>query len=173
MRSRATDALLMIDADNFKLYNDSHGHQAGDKLLQSIAASIAASVKRSSDLGARYGGDEFAVLLPNTRLEDAAMLAERIREALAPRAGADDAQHRSAQLSIGVACLVPDIGTKHQDLIAAADKAVYQAKHLGRNRTELAETRGERLAPDVDADSARAGRGKGNPVARNRSSAAA
>lgn len=111
------------------------------------------------------------VLLHGRRATEAR--AERIREALAPRAGADDAQRRSAQLSIGVACLVPDIGIKHQDLIAAADKALYQAKHLGRNRTELAETRGERLAPDADAYSARAVRGKGNPVARNRSSAAA
>jgi diguanylate cyclase (GGDEF)-like protein len=149
MRSRAPVALLMIDADNFKLYNDSHGHQAGDKLLQTIAASIAANVKRSSDLGARYGGDEFAVLLPNTYLEDAATLAERIREGLTRHAGADDAQHGNAQLSIGVACLVPDIGTTHRDLVAAADKALYQAKHLGRNRIELAQTDVGGLAPDA------------------------
>jgi len=173
MRSRTPVALLMIDADNFKLYNDSHGHQAGDELPQTIAASIAANAKRASDLGARYGGDEFAVLLPNTGLEDAAMLAERIREALTLHPGADDVQHRNAHLSIGVACLVPDLGTKHRDLIAAADKALYQAKHLGRNRTELAETDVGGLAPADDADSARASRGKGNPAARKQSSAAA
>jgi diguanylate cyclase (GGDEF)-like protein len=121
MRSRAPVALLMIDADNFKFYNDCHGHQAGDEPLQTIAASIAANAKRSSDLGACYGGDEFAVLLPNTYLEDAAMLAERIRDDLTLHASADDVQHRNAQLSIGVACLVPDTVTKHRDIVAAAD----------------------------------------------------
>ena len=75
MRSRAPVALLMIDADNFKVFDDAHGHQTGDRLLQTIAASIAANVKRASDIGARYGGDEFAVLLPETSLGDAAALA--------------------------------------------------------------------------------------------------
>jgi diguanylate cyclase (GGDEF)-like protein len=140
MRSRAPVALLMIDADKFKLYNDSHGHQAGDLLLQAIAASIAANVKRASDLGARYGGDEFAVLLPDTSLGDAAALAERIRQDLIVRCSADETQRGNAQLSIGVASLVPGGEAKHRDLVAAADKALYKAKHLGRNRTELAET---------------------------------
>ena len=150
-RSHAPVALLMIDADRFKLYNDSHGHPAGDKLLQSIAASIAANVKRPSDLGARYGGDEFAVLLPDTSLEDAATLAERIREDLLVRSNADEIQRGNAQLSIGVACLVPGAEAKHRDLVAAADKALYKAKHLGRNRTEFAETDAGGLAPDTGA----------------------
>src|SRR5438105_1378610 len=83
-------ALLMIDADNFKLYNDSHGHQAGDTLLQRMGAAIAANIKRASDLGARYGGDEFAVLLPDTSLDDAATLADRIREAMIARGRAGE-----------------------------------------------------------------------------------
>jgi diguanylate cyclase (GGDEF)-like protein len=142
----------MIDADKFKLYNDSHGHQAGDLLLQAIAASIAANVKRASDLGARYGGDEFAVLLPDTSLGDAAALAERIRQDLIVRCSTDEIQRGHAQLSIGVACLVPSAEAKHRDLIAAADKALYKAKHLGRNRTELAETDDAgALAPEVGA----------------------
>jgi diguanylate cyclase (GGDEF)-like protein len=167
-RSRAPVALLMIDADNFKLYNDSHGHQAGDKLLQRIAASIAANVRRPSDLGARFGGDEFSVLLPDTSLEEAAALAERIRGDLVLRCSADEIQRGSAQLSIGVACLAPGAEAKHRDLVAAADKALYQAKHHGRNRTELAETDSGGLAPDAGADS-----GEGNSAAPVRPSAAA
>ena len=138
-------ALLMIDADNFKVYNDAHGHQAGDRLLQAIAASIAANVKRPSDLGARYGGDEFAVLLPETSLGDAAALAARIREDLIVRCGADEIQRGNAQLSIGVASLVPGAETRHRDLVAAADKALYrgqtsrpQPHRIGRNRFGLA-----------------------------------
>lgn len=168
MRSRAPVALLMIDADNFKIYNDGHGHQAGDSLLQTIAASIAANVKRPSDLGARYGGDEFAVLLPDTSLEDAAALAERIREDLMVRCSANEIQRGNAQLSIGVASLVPCAEAKHRDLVAAADKALYQAKRLGRNRSELAETDAGALAPDASANSA-----AGGPAVLTRSSSAA
>jgi len=151
MRSRAPVALLMIDADNFKVFNDAHGHQTGDRLLQTIAASIAANVKRASDIGARYGGDEFAVLLPETSLGDAAALAALIREDLIARSGADEIQRGHAKLSIGVASLVPGAETKHRDLVAAADKALYQAKRFGRNRTELAEIDAASIVPDAGA----------------------
>lgn len=167
MRSRAPVALLMIDADKFKLFNDTYGHLEGDKLLRTIAASIAANVKRPSDLGARYGGDEFAVLLPETSLEDAAMLADRIREHLLVSIGADDIQRGNAQLSIGVACFVPAAEIKHRDLVAAADRALYDAKRLGRNRTELAETDAGALAPDAGAQTS-----EGFLVAFERSTAA-
>jgi diguanylate cyclase (GGDEF)-like protein len=150
MRNGTPVGLLMIDADNFKLYNDSHGHQAGDTLLQRMAAAIGANVRRSSDLGARYGGDEFAVLLPDTSLGDAAALAERIREDLIGRCSADEIERGIGQLSIGVASFVPGTKTKH-DLVAATDKALYRAKHRGRNRIELAETDGCALAPEASA----------------------
>jgi diguanylate cyclase (GGDEF)-like protein len=149
MRNATPVALLMIDADDFKLYNDSHGHQAGDQLLQAIAASIMATSRRPSDLGVRFGGDEFALLLPDTSLDDAAMLAGRLRDDLAARCNADGAKEQG-RLSIGVASLVPTLDGKHHDLIAAADKALYQAKRLGRNRTELAETVAGPLAPVSD-----------------------
>lgn len=164
IRSRAPVALLMIDADHFKIYNDSHGHQAGDRLLQAIAASISAHVKRPSDIGARYGGDEFAVLLPETSLGDAAILAERIRQDLVARCSTDELQRGHAQLSIGVASLVPGAETKHRDLVAAADRALYQAKRLGRNRTELAETDTGGLVPDPGAYS-----GDGGEASRQQS----
>jgi diguanylate cyclase (GGDEF)-like protein len=173
MRGRNPVALLMIDADNFKVYNDSHGHQAGDKLLQAIAASIRTSVTRPSDLGARFGGDEFAVLLPDTSLEDAAALAERIRADLMIHCNAGDVRHGDVRLSIGVACLAPGTGRKHPDLVAAADKALYQAKRLGRNRTELAETDAGRLVPDADAHSGEDRSDEGSPADRRRSSSVA
>jgi diguanylate cyclase (GGDEF)-like protein len=173
MRNRAPVSLLMIDADDFKTYNDSHGHQAGDELLQTIAASIAATVRRPSDIGARFGGDEFAVLLPNTSLEEAATLAERFRADLMDRCSTNDVQRSHARLSIGVACLVPGMGQEHQDLIAAADKALYQAKHLGRNRTEPAQTEAGSLAPDADAHSGEGRMTEDDPAALKRSSAAA
>jgi len=146
MRNATPVALLMIDADDFKLYNDSHGHQAGDRLLQAIASSIAAVSRRPSDLGARFGGDEFALLLPDTALDDAATLARQLRDDLVTRCSAEIPRDQG-RLSIGVAALVPTAGEKHHDLIAAADKALYQAKRLGRNRTELAETVAGPLAP--------------------------
>jgi diguanylate cyclase (GGDEF)-like protein len=150
MRGGTPLSLLMIDADEFKLYNDRHGHQAGDRLLRTFATSIAANLMRPTDLGVRYGGDEFAVLLPDTALGDAASLAERIREDLVARCGADDIQRGHGRLSVGVACLIPGKQTRYPDLIAAADSALYEAKRLGRNRIALAETSSGDLAPGAE-----------------------
>lgn len=136
-RSAAPVALLMIDSDHFKLYNDTFGHQAGDKLLMQIGAAISGSLKRSGDLGARYGGDEFVVLLPGSRAEEAAAVANQIRHAFVTACYADGIAARYSRLSIGVASLVPRAGSHMRDLIAAADEALYRAKDLGRNRTEL------------------------------------
>lgn len=172
MRSRTPLALLMIDADDFKTYNDNQGHQAGDRLLRSIAASITANLKRPADLGARYGGDEFVALLPNTSLDDAAALAERVREDFVARCSTSNTLEGGARLSIGVACLVPGSGERSRDLIAAADKALYRAKHLGRNRTELAEIDAGSLAPEADAHSTDGRGAEGSPAAVKRSSSA-
>jgi diguanylate cyclase (GGDEF)-like protein len=137
-RDHTPVALLMIDADKFKTYNDSYGHQAGDRLLRTIGEAIAGTIQRGADLGARYGGDEFAVLMPGTTLEGAARVADQIRQ----RFNADCLEQGTtdgAKLSIGAACLIPERAASHTTLLTAADEALYRAKHAGRNRTELAE----------------------------------
>ena len=134
LRQRTPLTLLMIDADNFKAYNDLFGHQAGDQALVAIASSISDSVRRAGDCGARYGGEEFAMLLPGMAAEDAEKFAERIRvqvEGL-PSKGA------TITVSIGVASVIPAGGLSVADFIGAADAALYEAKALGRNRTRLA-----------------------------------
>ncbi len=136
-RTASPVALLMIDSDHFKLYNDTFGHQAGDRLLMQIGEAIAGSLKRSGDLGARYGGDEFAVLLPGSRVEEAATMAHQIRHAFVTACYAEGVSARYTRLSIGVASLVPGAGGHMRDLVGAADEALYRAKELGRNRTEL------------------------------------
>jgi diguanylate cyclase (GGDEF)-like protein len=137
-RDHTPIALLMIDADEFKTYNDSYGHQAGDWLLRTIGEAITATIQRGADLGARYGGDEFAVLLPGTTLEGAARVADQIRQ----RFNTDCLEQGStdgAKISIGAACLIPERSASHTALLTAADEALYRAKDAGRNRTELAE----------------------------------
>jgi len=137
-RDRTPVALLMIDADEFKIYNDTHGHQAGDQLLKVIGEAISASIRRGTDLGARYGGDEFAALLPGTSLEGAAAVAQNIREHF-NRVCREKGLADGAKMSIGGACLIPERGAVHATLLTAADEALYRAKDGGRNRTELAE----------------------------------
>jgi len=137
-RDHAPIALLMIDADEFKIYNDSHGHQAGDQLLRVIGEAMLGSIRRGADLAARYGGDEFAVLLPGTTLEGAAQIADEIRERF--NAGCrDQGLAQGGKISIGGASLVPERAVSHATLLSAADAALYRAKQGGRNRTELAE----------------------------------
>ena len=137
MRSDSPVGLLMIDADNFKAYNDQFGHQVGDAALIAIAHCIQSHTLRASDISARYGGEEFAILLPETSLADAAQLAERIRTSvLALRADQQGRSDSTPTVSIGVAAMVPRQGLLPRDLIKAADTALYQAKSNGRNRTE-------------------------------------
>jgi diguanylate cyclase (GGDEF)-like protein len=142
LRERQPLALIMFDADRFKEYNDRHGHQAGDQLLQTIGRSMAASVKRATDLAARYGGDEFAVLLPATPLDGAVRVAERVRECLAELCFACGIV--GANLSVGVAAMVPEAGENPSMLLAAVDSALHRAKDAGRNRIEAAAARREK-----------------------------
>ncbi|MHB0773264.1 sensor domain-containing diguanylate cyclase [Bradyrhizobium sp. 5.13L] len=134
MRQQAPLALLMIDADHFKAYNDTFGHQAGDQVLVGIAICISDSVSRAGDCAARYGGEEFAVLLPNTSAEDAFKVAEKIR--LKVQGWSDD--QVVSTVSCGIASFVPAAGMDWPILVSAADKALYAAKAAGRNQSVLA-----------------------------------
>ncbi|MCG2641082.1 MULTISPECIES: sensor domain-containing diguanylate cyclase [Bradyrhizobium] len=134
MRQKTQVALLMIDADHFKAYNDTFGHQAGDQVLVGIAICISDSVRRAGDCAARYGGEEFAVLLPNTSATDAFRIAETIR---AKVLGWSDGGAGST-VSCGVASLAPTAGMDWAVLVAAADKALYAAKAGGRNQSVVA-----------------------------------
>jgi len=130
-RQKMPLALLMIDADHFKAYNDSFGHQAGDQMLVGIAICISDSVRRAGDCAARYGGEEFAALLPGLSPIDALGVAEMIR--LKVQRWSD-----TTTVSIGVASLTPSAIMDWSVLLEAADKALYAAKANGRNRSMLA-----------------------------------
>jgi diguanylate cyclase (GGDEF)-like protein len=134
VRQNTPIALLMIDADHFKAYNDSFGHQAGDQVLVSIAICISDSMRRSGDCAARYGGEEFAALLPGLAAMDALRVAETIRLKVE---GSSDG-HATSTVSIGVASLTPVPGMDWTGLVNAADKALYAAKANGRNQSVLA-----------------------------------
>ena len=134
MRQKTPLALLMIDADHFKAYNDTYGHQAGDQVLVGIAICISDSIHRAGDCAARYGGEEFAVLLPDTPEADAFRIAETIR--LKVQGWSDDQTH--SRVSVGVASLVPAAGMDWSILVSAADKALYAAKAAGRNQSVVA-----------------------------------
>jgi diguanylate cyclase (GGDEF)-like protein len=133
-RQKTPIALLMIDADHFKTYNDTYGHQAGDQMLISIAICISDSVRRAGDCTARYGGEEFAVLLPGLAAMDALRVAETIRLKVE---GSSEGPSVST-VSIGVASLTPVAGIDWTGLVNAADKALYAAKANGRNQSVLA-----------------------------------
>jgi len=133
-RNKTPVALLMIDADHFKTYNDSYGHQAGDQVLVGIAICISDSIRRAGDCTARFGGEEFAVLLPGISTIDALGVAENIRRKV---------EHWSEDpvvmtVSIGVASMIPVAGLDWSHLIEAADKALYAAKANGRNQSVVA-----------------------------------
>lgn len=133
-------AILMIDADDFKAYNDSYGHQAGDDCLRAIANVARGMERRSTDLLARYGGEEFIFLLPTNTGEEAAQVAEKIRSTVETlyEQGVGKLR-RKVTISIGCAALVPGPGLASDMLIGASDEALYRAKQKGRNRVELAE----------------------------------
>jgi two-component system chemotaxis family response regulator WspR len=135
-REKTSFALLLVDVDEFKRYNDTYGHLAGDEALRAVAESIRKAASRPGDLPARYGGEEFAVVLPSANAEGAAHVAEGIRTAVEALRIAHKQSRVSdvITVSVGVATCVPSADGKLLDLINSADQALYEAKSSGRNR---------------------------------------
>jgi diguanylate cyclase (GGDEF)-like protein len=135
-RGRWPIAMLMVDVDFFKLYNDIYGHQHGDQCLRDIAEAINKSIHRPSDLVARYGGEEFAVILPNTPVNGAMIVAEEIRQAVASLfiEHSKSTVAHYVTVSLGVAVIQPGQDNHLNELVHAADEALYKAKDSGRNQ---------------------------------------
>jgi diguanylate cyclase (GGDEF)-like protein len=129
-------SLLMVDSDNLKQVNDTHGHEAGNRLLRHVVKSMQAQL-RFTDVAARYGGDEFVVLLPDTPMRGALEVAERMRRAIEEAPFATDHDRMPCTVSIGVASF-PEHGRALDALMSRADRALYRAKSSGRNRVEQA-----------------------------------
>ena len=139
VREQSTLALILVDVDYFKQYNDTYGHLAGDECLRRIAKTLQACCKRPADLSARYGGEEFILLLPDTNVEGATFLAETIREKIEDlniRHETSEA-HTIVTVSSGVAVVKPSQDDSQNELIAHADEALYFAKQHGRNLVAL------------------------------------
>ncbi len=130
-------SFLMIDIDDFKAYNDTNGHQAGDLALQ-ITAHCLKGALRSADVASRYGGEEFCILLPQTAIHEAGQIADRIRQRVAtthfPHGKSQPLGH--VTISVGVSTFAKNVDTS-ENIIAAADRALYQAKSLGKDRVEF------------------------------------
>jgi len=137
LRERATFGLLLIDVDQFKPYNDANGHLAGDELLRRIGETIRNCCRRPEDLPARYGGDEFAVVLPGVQVNALETIGERLRKAVQDleREHGSSYAARYVTLSVGGAVTVPTAEDGLHDLIAVADRNLYEAKAKGRNKS--------------------------------------
>ena len=136
MQGKQQLSLIMLDVDYFKRYNDCYGHQAGDTCLVKVAKAAAAAVKRSTDLFVRYGGEEFAAILPSTDAAGAIAVAESMRQAIRHLAIPHEQSDVSAivTVSMGIATVIPCLGTSPDELVAVADRALYDAKRQGRDR---------------------------------------
>ena len=138
-RAGASLALILIDVDFFKKFNDRYGHPAGDACLQAVAGVLAGQVNRNRDLPARYGGEEFAVVLPDTDAAGAMAVAERLRHEIeALRLPHHESPFDVVTASLGVSAIAPGAGDSPDPLglVARADRHLYQAKHAGRNRSD-------------------------------------
>lgn len=134
MRDKKPLSLMILDIDRFKDFNDTYGHQQGDEVLKVLASKLTESLRRSSDFAARWGGEEFVILLPNTYINGALINAERIREKIEKTPVPTPNGHTvGLTVSIGVATLTPALEINQNELISQADRALYMAKEKGRN----------------------------------------
>ncbi|MCL2055637.1 MAG: diguanylate cyclase [Oscillospiraceae bacterium] len=135
VRNQSPVSILLADVDRFKNYNDTYGHQQGDAALQAVAGALMGELQRPGDFAARWGGEEFAVLLTDTDLTGAQSVAEKIRLRIEgmeiPRA---DGRETRVTISIGISTQIPPRNSAYDDFITCADKALYLAKETGRNR---------------------------------------
>lgn len=142
--------LILCDIDYFKRYNDTYGHQQGDECLKLVAQALKKAVKRQLDLVARYGGEEFAIVLPNTALPGAMHVAQTIQH----HVRALKIEHRHSEIgpyltmSLGIATVSSTAYGSHQEIIAAADRGLYQAKAEGRGRFSIGQTSAPNSSPD-------------------------
>jgi two-component system, chemotaxis family, response regulator WspR len=136
IREQSPFSILMIDVDNFKLYNDTYGHLAGDDALKQIATAISATFRRPTDIAARFGGEEFIVLLSDTPTEPARVLGDALCKRVADlrMTTRESLSIKQVTVSIGGASTIPQHGESGTALIEVADKALYQAKRRGKNQ---------------------------------------
>lgn len=136
-RARVPLSLMMVDVDFFKKFNDTYGHQAGDDCLRQVAVALNSCARRVGDIVTRYGGEEFAVVLFHTSLNEAQNISETMLAAVR-KLGIrhEQSPHDIATISIGIATMIPTVESDMHQLIEAADKSLYQAKARGRNRAE-------------------------------------
>ena len=134
-REKSFISVLLLDVDKFKVFNDTYGHQQGDAVLCAVASVLSGSISRPADYAARWGGEEFIVLLPDTGLSDALAIAERIRRNVSEMSvPCADGSETKVTVSIGVKTQSPSRDSMHDHFISDADKALYRAKETGRNR---------------------------------------
>ena len=147
MRQCDEVSVIMCDIDFFKLYNDTYGHQDGDDTLRQIARALTSSMDRGGDLLARYGGEEFVAVLPGTSLSGAAFVAGQMRQAICELCiEHNGSPYGIVTASFGVASAQAEQNINPLDLVGAADRALYEAKHAGRNRV-LLDKRAESITP--------------------------
>ncbi len=128
-------ALMMMDIDNFKNYNDTYGHTEGDECLKVISGFLQTQIKRSTDIAARYGGEEFVVVVQDTDLEGVLKIAQEIRKGVeALKIEHSESEHKYVTISIGIAYEIPDHHEITEEFVSRADKAMYKAKNTGRNK---------------------------------------
>jgi diguanylate cyclase (GGDEF)-like protein len=143
VRTRTPLAIAVLDIDRFKVINDTYGHLVGDQVLKELARSLD-SVLRDYDRAGRFGGEEFSLLLPQTRAVDAFRIAERVRASIADLSiivpGATGGERVHVTVSIGVAALDSGCKREYSELMAAADAALYRAKSGGRDQVQMIST---------------------------------